>query len=454
MSRWPDWQQKQRIFREIGYTPNEAQRAAHQMDARVILGAGAERGGKSLFTGREIVARLPWCRRVAVAAQKYEEATAEMEYIIHGLDALGALQKVHKPSGRKWTVQMKGGALVETVSLKDGATELTGRGQAYDIVALVEAGRIRYDAFLAARGRVAEVRGLVLMTGTLWDSVGWLAGLYRSFEGPNAFEGQRFSLPAWANLAIYPGGRQDPEILKLEKIYTRGQFKRLVAGELVPSPARVFPEFNFPDHVQRVQFDPEAPVELAVDAGYYPSHYAVLAIQLATDRYGAAVIRQIDEVWEHHLTHHDIIDICVDRVWWPNVIRAYGGHETRQHQAAASTQEVWEAVCRQKGFRVPFEVVDGGRVMDGVIRLKTLLRDPATKRARYTCDVGCRGTQHEWQTYGRRVDSRQNVISEEPEDKNNDAIDALRNFAVKKFGLVESERRKPRPGRSRRAVRG
>jgi len=287
------------------------------------------------------------------------------------------------------------------------------------------------------------------LSGTLWDTFGWYADLHQSFEGPNVFEGERFSFPAWANRAVYPGGEDDAEILRLKRIYPTDEFARLVAAELVPSPARIYPEFEYAVHVARVGVDLEAPVELAVDAGYYPSHYAVLALQLAVDYDGVAVVRQVGEVWEHHKTHHDVIEICRSRPWWGNVIRAYGGHETRQHQAAESTQEVWEALTD-----FPFEVVDGGRILDGVTRVKTLLSDPATGKARYVCDVGCRGTQHEFQAYKRRTDARGNVVSEDPEDKNNDCLDALRNFMIEKFGLVEREVRGPRRGRLRRPARG
>jgi hypothetical protein len=414
----------------------------------VILVAGAERSGKSLWTAREILARLPWCSGVAIAAQEYDESRAEMGYIVKGLQILGGLERKSTPQQGKWMVQARGGIEIETVSLNDGPEELTRTGKPFDVVALVEAGGIRYDAFLAARGRVAEGRGTVLLSGTLRDNVGWYANLWTSFEGPNVFEGERFSFPAWSNKAVYPGGRRDPEILRLERILPGDEFARRVAALVVPSPARIYPEFDFGLHVAEVTFDPRLPVELAVDPGYYPSRYAVLALQWRVED-GIEIVHQIDEVWEHHLMHHDVIDLCRQREWWGSVTRAVGGHETRQHQAAESTQEVWESLT---DFR--FEVFDAGRILDGVTRVKTFLKDPATKRARYVCDVGCTGTQEEFGKYRRKLDTKGNVISEEPEDKNNDAMDALRNWLVERYGLVERESRSPRPGKRRLPDRG
>jgi len=399
---------------------------------------------------------LPWCQRVGIAAQEYDECRAEMGYVIEGLRRLGGLETSSTPQTGKWRAVAKGGMEIETISLHDGPEELTGRGQSFDVVALVEAGRIRYDAFLAARGRVAESRGDVLLSGTLWDTFGWYAGLYQSFAGPNVFEGERFSFPAWMNRAIYPGGEDDPEILRLKAIYPDDEYARLVAALLRPSPARMYPEFEYPIHVKELAFDPDLDVELAVDAGYYPSHYAVLALQTVRVD-GMEVVRQIDEVWEWHKVHYDIVEMCRGREWWGNVTRAVGGHESRQHQAAESTQEVWENLIGQderdpEGFR--FDVVDAGRVLDGSMRVKTFLRDPATRRARYVCDIGCLGTQQEFQAYKRKRDAKGNVTSEEPEDKNNDAMDALRNYLVDRYGLVERRRREPRPGKRRKPARG
>jgi len=433
----------------LGYHPYPLQVSAHRSQARVVLVAGAERSGKSLWVGREILARLPWCRRVAIAAQEYDECRPEMQYVINGLQLLGGLERRSTPQHGKWSVTVRGGVEIETISLHDGPDELTGRGQAFDVVALVEAGRIRYDAFLAARGRVAEVRGTVIAAGTLWDTFGWYADLYKAFAGPNVFEGQRFSFPAWHNLEIYPGGREDPEILRLKRIYPDDEFARLVAAELRPSPARIYPEFEYAVHVAQVAFDREAGVELAVDAGYFPSHYAVLALQMATDADGRAVLRQIDEVYEQHKTHHDVVEMCKQRDWWEKVAKVWGGHETRQHQAAASTQETWQELTH-----LPFEIVDAGRIVDGIVRVKTFLRDPASNVTRYVVDVGCLGTQREFEAYKRKTDSKGNVTSDEPEDANNDALDALRNLIVGKYGVVEHVKREPTPGKRRQPARG
>ena len=452
-SRWPNIQQKLRIFEQVGYTPHGSQLPVHTSESKVLLIAGGERAGKSQVSSCEVLARSPWCYRsgnIAIVAQEYDETRSECEYLIDYFNELHWLTgKPSQPRQGKWQWEIvgpDGNIHFETVSLnRSGVRELTGRGKAYDIVLLVEAGLISYDAFLGALGRVSESRGLVILSGTLWDNFGWYADLYKSFAGPNVFDGSVFALPTWDNLAKFPGGENDGEIQRLKDTLPEDEFARRVAAKLVPSPARIYPEFRYDLHVSdEVKYNPDLPVFLAVDPGYRPSHYAVLALQVAEetiDDKPMEVVYQIDEIWEHDKTHHDVISMCRDREWWTGVTEAVGGHETKQHQATKSTQEVWRNVVgTQEGDpeNFIFTVFNAGKIVDGIIRVKTFLSDPGTKRSRYYCAPRNTGTQDEFQRYKRKTNSKDEVTSEEPEDRNNDAMDALRNFLVHRYGLVES----------------
>jgi len=456
-TRWPSVAQKKRIFQEVGYQPSDAQWPVHKSKAQVLLVAGGERAGKSRVVAAEVLARTPWCYRagqVAIVAQEYDQSRSECEYLIGDFERLQWLARAPSlPRQGTWSwdvIGPKGTIGFETISLsRAGVRELTGRGKAYDVVLVCEAGLVSYDTLLGALGRVSETRGLIILSGTLWSDVGWLPDLYQAFAGPNIFNGAVFALPTWGNLAKFPGGEDDPEIKRLRDTLPTGEFSRRVAAQLVPSAGRVYPEFTYATHVKEIEYDPELPVYLAVDPGYRPSLYAVLALQIVTESVtdqdsGKTValetVRQIGEVWQHDLTHHDVIGLCRGQEWWHGVTQAIGGHETKQHQAAASTAEVWRnlvGTVENDPEDFTFTTFNAGRVLDGIVRVKTFLSDPALKVPRYYCAPGCTGTQQEFQKYSRRVSSKGEVTSEEPEDRNNDAMDALRNFLVWKYGLVE-----------------
>lgn len=444
---------KEVIFEEVGYRPHEGQLRAHASDSRVVLVAGAERGGKSRFASAEATCELMFPgRRVAVCGQDYDECKPEMEYILADLRQLDAIPEYGEstPKQGKWEVKTRTGSYAETVSLRDGAGELTGRGKAYDLVLLVEAGRIRdlMGAFLAARGRVAETRGRVVMAGTLWDDWGAYSDLYRAFEGPNVYDGERYAFPAWFNLAVYPGGVDDDEIERLRQILPDAEFARRVAAKLIPSPARIYPEFTI-EHVKQLYWDPEGPVDVSIDPGYFPSKYAVLAIQPTVDSEGRECINVIDELWVNHFTHHDVIEEIKERPWWFNVRQIYGGHETKQHPSAESTAEVWRKLTGK-----PFLIVPKEKKWSKINRVKTFLKNPGDGAIRLLIDVGCTGLAEEFRSWKRMTDAHGQVRSDMPEDDGDDALDALGNYALYRFGPVERSAVQGRKGRFRVPARG
>lgn len=440
MGRWPSWEQKQATFRRLNYEPHAAQVPIHQSGARVIVVAGGERAGKSRFAGMEVAARIPWCDRVAYAAQEYDKARPEWKYTVDALDALGAMVASHTPRVGAWFGHTRTGCELLTVSLERGTDQLTGTGQAYDIVVLGEWGFMPYNAFLAARGRVSETRGVVLAVGTLQDSIGWQADLWRLGQGPNSLGVQSYSLPSWANKEMFPGGKGDPEILAWrEALSDEAEAARRIDAMVLPSTARMFPEFDHITHMQEwAEFDPEADVYLAVDAGYYPSRYVILAAQFRKDGYGREICVIVDEVWEHNLFHEQAVAIARARPWAVNVKQAIGGHETRQHQAAQSTAEVWAELWPG----LYFETFDAGRILPGAARVRWLMRHETTE-PRLFLSPRCAGTAWEFGHYRRRTDRQGNVIAEEPEDRHNDAMDALRNLIVWRYGYLDEQKPEP-----------
>ena len=450
--RWPTWKQKKIVFDALGYGPHAGQVPYHQSDARLLVVVGGERAGKSEGTEKEIISRWFWCKgkRIGFAAQKYDGTRREMEYLAQYLKTLGMLEGTPTmPKSGKWVITGKDGTVAESISLQDGTDELTATGDAFDIIALVEAGHLTQEALTAALGRTMETRGLVIISGTLLDSFGWHADIYSTCKaGPehNAYEGAAFSWPTWFNKALFPGGEQDPEIQRMRATMPKDIFGRRVAAEVVASPARIFPEFDTAVHAQAVPYDPKLPVTLWLDAGYYPSHYTVIPVQFVEEQVVAPdgdivtleMVNQIDEIWVNHTGHRAVYEMCKEREWWEMVTRIVGGHETKQHDASGkTTQKLWQSFAREDGHALPFRVFNAGKVLDGVSRIRTFLIDPMIEVPRYRYDKAkCVGTPEEFHKYSRKTNQRREVTSEQPADANNDIMDCLRNGLVERYGFV------------------
>lgn len=437
MSRWPTHAQKQTVFERVGYEPNEAQRPIHADTPDLLQIVGAEGAGKSRVTAEELVACVPWCELVYIVGQTYENTHREFEYMVASMFRVGMVheREISQPQRAAWRMTTRTGCRVDTLSVEKGAASIIAKGEEPDIIALVEAGRIRsYSVLLASVRRVTRSSGRVILSGTLVDDFGWYASLVDELTpAGNPWRGTTYSLPAWTNTTVYAGGREDPEIQRLEAILPPDEFARTVAARRVPSRALVFAEFSYHEHVRPCPFDPALPVTLWIDPGFYPSAYAVLPVQ-----FHGREAWQIDEVYLYQHTHDQVIEVCKKRPWWPKVEDAVIDFAGRQHHAQQSAAEVWGALAGLYPRSQPVGI------LDGIMRHRTFLSDAGGKIYH---DPGCTQTLREYKQYKRPTDVDGNPTDDVPVDANNHAMKAIAYGLVDKFGFVEHPRVRPQPAR-------
>ena len=418
--------QRDFIFKKIGYTPSPEQAKMHECPARLRLVAGGERAGKSQSAANELLSRFYEGELYWLVAADYERTRAEFNYICQGLSTLGFQYQATKQVD-PGEILIAGGFRVVTKSAKDPRKLAM---EAPDGVLVCEASQVDYETFLRLRGRIAEKRGWMLLSGTFESSLGWYPELFNRWLAPNEEDARSFSMPSWSNLSIYPGGRQDPEILALEQMHSKEWFMERYGGVPCPPQGLVFSEFSNAIHTGLYAADLEEPVWLWVDPGY-ASYYAVLAVQKRGDE-----IYIVDEVYEPSLVTSDIITVCQQRPWWKMVVGGAVDIAARQHQAMPSVSEIW---LKEAGILLQSQKV---RIQDGIEVVKTFLKvNPITNRPRLFINSTCRGliselggcpNPHTGQTavYQWKTDREGHVAGEVPEDKNNHACKALA------YGLV------------------
>lgn len=425
--RWPSRKIKGFIFHGLEYEPTEAQEPVHQSKADIIIVGGGERAGKSKIAAMECVGRLPACegRPIFLVGEKYERCVPEFDYISAALLEMPWKKpiEISRPADgqQRCTIKIPDlNIVISTYSAVKGMTAIRGTGRAPALILICEAGLVSYDVFLACLGRVAEARGAVIATGSFPDDTGWYAQKYEEYQAPNEDEGASFSIPSWSNTVVYPGGEEDPQILKLKAQYPKLDFLRFIGAEPQPPATLVYPEFRYSIHVrEEVQFNEEEPVWLAIDPGYRGA-YAVLAVQFI-----GAYVHVIDEVYRRAKEHGHgalgtaMIEECQGRPWWGNVVDGVIDVAGTQHHAARSQAEVWaaKAELHLKWERVAEDA--------GIRRLRTFLWDPATGKPLLFLSPKCTYTAKEfsrWQ-YPGIVEGK--PISEKPIDRYNHALKAL-----------------------------
>lgn len=421
--------QKQNSFRLMGYTPNGAQVPIHARTSTVLQIVGAEGAGKSRVTAAEITACVPWSRLIYLIGQTYENAHIEFNYLIENLLALGALDlaRVSQPRQGAWQLVTKTGCRIVTLSVERGASSIIAKGEQPDIFALLEAGIMNsFSVMLASVRRATRAKGRVILSGTLKDNFGWYASLVDELAPlKNAWRGLTYSLPAWTNTLIYPGGREDPEIKRLEAILPDDEFQRTIAAKRVPSRALIFPEFSYITNVRNCPFDPSLPVHIWIDPGYFPSAYAVIPVQ-----FHGPEVWQFDEIYLNHHYHSQVIKIAKAKSWWPNVARIAMDIASKQHHSDESGEEIW---ANETGFKIHTNPIG---IMAGISRHRSFL----SPIPRLFHDTKCKQTLNEYKLYKRRTDRDGNPTSDEPINANNHAMKAIAYGLVDRFGFVDNPR--------------
>ena len=420
------------LWERVGYSPSPAQRAAHDCPARIRLIAGGERAGKSRSSAMELFGRLLEGRLYWLVGPEYDLCRPEFEYILDACRQINAVASVRYPGSNRCELITRTGARIVTRSAREPERLA---GEAPDGILGCEAAQLPSSVFLRLRGRIAERRGWLWLSGTFEGSRGWYADKFRAWQLTEPPAARAFSIPSWENRALYPGGRDDSEIVDLEAMFPPDLFMERFGGVPCPPSTLVFREFDRRLHVAAQARASGAPVELAIDPGYAGA-YAVLAIEQR-----GAEVAVIDEVYVRRTVAGDVIAACRQRPWWPRVRGGVIDVAGRQHHAAPSQIEVWAS---QAGVRLRSHTVP---LRSGIDRLRTFLRDPGSGSARLTVAPECRNLIEEFGLYRYHEDSDRDPISEIPIDRDNHAIKALTYWLFDRFGAIERPPRRSIPFR-------
>ena len=420
------------LYDKVGFTPTPEQDRILSTDKRFVLVAGGEQAGKSYVASKFLFSRcfsdgpggLYW-----LVAADYERTRAEFEYLAEDFAQLGVVAEVSKriDPGR---IVLSDGTRIETKSAKDPRTLAM---RAPNGILACAASQLDLETFYRMRGRVAPKRGWLFLSGTHEGSLGWYPQMQISWER-GLEEEISFNLPSYSNFHLYPGGKNDPEIIKLKRDSSDTFFMERIEG--IPSPPRgiVFPEFRPDIHVQPITYVPGEPVSIWMDPGYAGA-YALCVIQEINGQFC-----MIDEIYEQGLITSEIIQLAQSKPWWPDVHDGVIDIAGLQHQAMAAPAEVW---LEETGLYLSYNTV---RINDGTERLKGFLKpDPLTHVPKLVIAPHCTGVLSEFgaapnpfdgQTHAYRwkTDRDGSILGDTPEDKYNHAVKALIYGIVEKYG--------------------
>lgn len=430
-----------KIFRLLEYVPTPEQVVIHNDQARNKLIAGGERAGKSLCASRELdkhwfTENLPLNKKGLfwLLGDDYEACRGEWEHLVEDFTKLEVLACPPTKNIDPGEIRLQDGTRIVT---KSGRYPEKIATVAPDGIVICEAGQLEYEVFLRAKSRLAEKRGWLYMSGTFEeeDYVGWYRELFDLGQSANQLELKSFSLPTWTNTIIFPGGRNDPEILKQEAGMTKERFQERFGGVPCPKTGRVITEFANAIHVRDCPFDKNLVVEIAVDPGYDGAS-VVLAIQDWGEQ-----LAVIDEIYVQGVVTADIILMAKKKQWWDAVVGGAIDIAGKQHQAMRAPVELWtDASVSLRSKKINVE--------DGIDLLRTHLKQhPVDGRPGIVIDSKCRGFISECGGGKSPVDGggiwMRNKHTLKPLELNDHACKALIYYLSSKFGFTGPIKRPP-----------
>lgn len=453
------------------YEPGKLQLAAHGATERVILVAGGRRAGKSTWLAANLLPFMfkSWSK-VWLIGPDYELAREEFEYIERWLRWLNVpITNISKPMQGSYTLETKWHSKLETMT---GKNEEKIEMVSLDAAGITEAGQTNRILLDRVRYRVSQKRGPIYMSGTLMEAQAWYVNALKRYKNGDEYgEWRSFSIPSFDNLAAFPKGEEDEEILSMKRNLPEEEYARGVLAEPMPPAGLVFKEFREETHVVPITLNPIDPdqltaamhrayspfgennimlfpepkkdftgfkivgwdvpdfcdVELAIDPGW-DNGYAVLACVIYKD-----YILVIDEVYEKEMYGEDVIQECKNRPWWPRVKRIVIDRGAKQHHEGMSEFEKWK---KETGITPQTQYVP---ISDGIARYRTFLKSPSNGLPRLFVDPKCDNLRWEHGAYKYADHKEDRPIRETPIDANNHAIKALTYFMVVRFGWSDKE---------------
>lgn len=263
---------KPEFFKAIGYKPHHVQWLYHNSMARFRVACCGRRMGKSTMAARDKeLTLLKPKTRAWIVGPTYDLGEKEFRVIWQDLiidQKLGLDNRVKKSYSVKqgnMSIEFPWGSKVEVRS-SDHPESLVGEG--LDWVILSEAAkhsRETWEKYL--RPALSDKLGTADFVTTP-EGQNWLYELWRIGQNPEYREWESWQFPSWENRIVFPGGRNDLEIVSVERETTLEWFLQEYGAQFTAFVGKIFPEWDEVKNVRKVEFDPTLPNYMGVDFGY------------------------------------------------------------------------------------------------------------------------------------------------------------------------------------------
>lgn len=265
---------KTEIFKRCEYEPHsDAQREIHEANERFLTLTCGRRWGKSMAAGMDLVPYLfipdsHWW----IVGPNYSLGEKEFR-VVH--DAIFRKMKLGRGTNRAkyWYNTKQGDMKIEMpwntlLEVKSAERPDSLVGEKLWGVVMSEAALHNFPTWpMFIQPALADTLGWATFPSTP-RGFNWFAAMYDAGQDPNMKDYKSWRLPSWTNPHVYPGGRQDPEILRLEREVSKNFFLQEIAAEFTAFEGKIYNDFDPRIHVKDIPYNHEWKNFWAFDFGY------------------------------------------------------------------------------------------------------------------------------------------------------------------------------------------
>lgn len=262
---------KEALFKKIEYKPHSVgQQQFHDSLARFKTACCGRRYGKSQMEGHELTAKMFVPHSINwIVAPKYVLGEKEFRVVWNDFKRLGLLGRCNThyniEQGRMDIYFPEFDSILQTKSA-ERPDSLVGEG--VDHVCMSEAAKHKRSTWeMYIRPALQDKRGTADFPSTP-QGFNWFKGMYDLGADPEYKEYDSWRFPSWDNPIIFPGGRDDPEILEVESKVSRMFFLQEIAAEFTAFEGMIYDEFDENIHVKQFDYNPLWKNWWALDFGY------------------------------------------------------------------------------------------------------------------------------------------------------------------------------------------
>ena len=254
-----------------------------------------------------------------IVGPEYTDAEKEFRVLYDDIKRLGMpMDKpgtYYDPNNGNMHMSLWGGRY--QVHAKSAKYPETLVGEGLHGVIMAEAAKLKQSVWNKyIRPMMSDYRGWALFNSTP-EGKNWFYHLWMNYQ-KELEDWWSIRMPSWSNPNLYPLGREDPEILALERELTPEAFKQEIGAEFTEFVGRVFKEFDEESHVKPLFYDPSFETYAAVDYGW-TNPFVWLLIQV--DRWKNVYV--LGEHYESHLRIDEAPDVLKAKGLVPPSLRIF-----------------------------------------------------------------------------------------------------------------------------------